>query len=87
MATRPGQHLASPAELVRADVGAQIEDHPQTGHLLRRTTRQHTYRHNVVSRLLRRTPLKGFVQALTENAVPKPLILLLGVCKLAPNVF
>ena len=50
-------------------------------------TRQHTYRHNVVSQLLRRTPLKGLVQTLTENAAPKPLILLLGVHKLGSNIF
>ena len=30
MATKPGQHLASPAKLVRADVTARTEDHPQT---------------------------------------------------------
>src|SRR3954470_1934463 len=51
----------------------------RTGHLLCMTTCEHTYRHYSVNRLPRRTLFSKFVQALTEYATSKPLILLHGV--------
>src|SRR4051812_47448099 len=63
------------------------KDTPRTGHLLSRTTCEHTYRQYSVSRLPRRTHFSKFVQALTKYAASKPLILLRGVRQLATNVF
>src|SRR3954466_1731999 len=58
----------------------------RTGHLLCRTTCEHTYRQYSVIRLPCRTLSSKFVQALTKYAASKPPILLHGVRQLATNV-
>src|SRR3954470_17276682 len=59
----------------------------RTGHLLCRTTCEHTYRPYSVIRLPRRTHFLKFAQALTKYAASKSVILLCGVRQLATNVF
>ena len=86
MATRPWQYPASPAELVRAVVRALVEDHLQTGHLLRGTTRRIPADITLLVGFFAEL-FQKFVQALTENVASKPLILLHGVRKLGSDVF